>query len=208
MAQQGWYPDPSGQAGMFRYWDGSTWSQAVSPTPLPGPPAPPPDFGQSAVASGANGFDPTKPLTPGQSSTLYQPTTGAYPEYQSLQAAKAKKPAALWVTIIAGVLVLALIVWFVVTRVVGNMVETEPTDDPAATATTRTCPDQPVSNERAAHPDDGWVYGGQLAYPQMGDPWSAVQTNEVRVPFGRDVADQEIMVHQNPTGQGGWTGWV
>ena len=26
MAQPGWFPDPGGQAGMFRYWDGSAWS--------------------------------------------------------------------------------------------------------------------------------------------------------------------------------------
>ncbi|MCB0890798.1 MAG: DUF2510 domain-containing protein, partial [Propionibacteriaceae bacterium] len=26
MAQPGWFPDPGGQAGMFRYWDGTAWT--------------------------------------------------------------------------------------------------------------------------------------------------------------------------------------
>ena len=29
----GWYPDPSGQAGQFRYWDGTAWSQETSSNP-------------------------------------------------------------------------------------------------------------------------------------------------------------------------------
>ncbi len=33
MAQPGWYPDPGGQRGMFRYWDGSAWTQQLSANP-------------------------------------------------------------------------------------------------------------------------------------------------------------------------------
>lgn len=29
----GWYPDPSGQPGQFRFWDGAQWSQQTSPDP-------------------------------------------------------------------------------------------------------------------------------------------------------------------------------
>ncbi|MDE0776623.1 MAG: DUF2510 domain-containing protein, partial [Nocardioides sp.] len=32
MAAAGWYPDPSGQPGAFRYWDGDVWSEAHSVT--------------------------------------------------------------------------------------------------------------------------------------------------------------------------------
>ena len=45
MTQAGWYPDPAGQPQTYRYWDGSTWSDATTGDPYappPGPPAPPP----------------------------------------------------------------------------------------------------------------------------------------------------------------------
>lgn len=39
MSLPGWYPDPSGNSGHFRYWDGSTWSAQTTTTPgaPPGP---------------------------------------------------------------------------------------------------------------------------------------------------------------------------
>ncbi|MFZ1412404.1 MAG: DUF2510 domain-containing protein, partial [Micropruina sp.] len=43
MSNAGWYPDPGGQPGMYRYWTGSSWSAAVTPNPQqpqPGPGAP------------------------------------------------------------------------------------------------------------------------------------------------------------------------
>ena len=45
MAAAGWYPDPSGQPGAFRYWDGDVWSETLADTPYGPPPggvAPPP----------------------------------------------------------------------------------------------------------------------------------------------------------------------
>ena len=47
---QGWYPDPAGAPGRFRYWDGTTWStvdhdqpgrSATARTPSAGSPAAP-----------------------------------------------------------------------------------------------------------------------------------------------------------------------
>ena len=40
-AAAGWYPDPGGQLGMYRYWDGRSWSASVSPHPGPPPPSAP-----------------------------------------------------------------------------------------------------------------------------------------------------------------------
>jgi len=34
MADGGWYPDPSGAAGRFRYWDGASWSDTTTTDPL------------------------------------------------------------------------------------------------------------------------------------------------------------------------------
>lgn len=42
-APAGWYPDPGGQSGMFRFWDGQNWSASLSATAhaaLPSWPAP------------------------------------------------------------------------------------------------------------------------------------------------------------------------
>ncbi|MDO9494328.1 MAG: DUF2510 domain-containing protein, partial [Nocardioides sp.] len=33
MATPGWYPDPAGQPGAFRYWDGQAWGADVTDNP-------------------------------------------------------------------------------------------------------------------------------------------------------------------------------
>jgi hypothetical protein len=37
---EGWYPDPGGAPGQFRYWDGSVWSAVTTGNPGAPPPAP------------------------------------------------------------------------------------------------------------------------------------------------------------------------
>ncbi|MEN8674133.1 DUF2510 domain-containing protein [Nocardioides sp.] len=54
MAAAGWYPDPSGQPGAFRYWDGDVWSETLADTPYGPPPgglAPPPPPPTTPLAS-------------------------------------------------------------------------------------------------------------------------------------------------------------
>ncbi|MDR0436515.1 MAG: DUF2510 domain-containing protein [Propionibacteriaceae bacterium] len=41
MALKGWYPDPGGQPGRFRYWDGSGWSATTTTNPHSAPPPTP-----------------------------------------------------------------------------------------------------------------------------------------------------------------------
>lgn len=41
MATNGWYPDPGGTPGRFRYWDGTNWSQETTSDPRTPPPAGP-----------------------------------------------------------------------------------------------------------------------------------------------------------------------
>ena len=61
-----WYPDPGGQAGMFRYWDGTQWSTILSSSPTAPAPGSP------------GGVDPTKPITlSGAASTLGLTGSGA-----------------------------------------------------------------------------------------------------------------------------------
>ena len=189
MAQQGWYPDPGGQTGMFRYWDGTTWSEVLSPTPLAGPPS-------------QYGAGPSAPQV------SFSPSEGTYP----LQEMKPKKNVGMWITIIVGVLVLALIVWFLATRVfgVGGIGGGE---NPAGNPTDLVCPQPAAENVRADHPDDDRVYGGDLSYPKLAPPWSPVSVGDSlasMLPFGRDVADQEILVHENtnPKTVNLWGAWV
>lgn len=33
MSTPGWYPDPAGEPGEFRYWDGQSWAPTTSPSP-------------------------------------------------------------------------------------------------------------------------------------------------------------------------------
>lgn len=40
VSNPGWYPDPGGQPGKFRYWDGSTWSARLTSNPQDDPPRP------------------------------------------------------------------------------------------------------------------------------------------------------------------------
>jgi hypothetical protein len=58
-AAAGWYPDPGGQPGKYRYWDGRSWSAAVSS--YPGTPPPEPAFGHGQPPSGAPVVPPTPP---------------------------------------------------------------------------------------------------------------------------------------------------
>lgn len=62
MTQAGWYPDPAGQPQTYRYWDGSTWTDATTGDPYappPGPPAPPPSPDATVLApAAAPGYAP------------------------------------------------------------------------------------------------------------------------------------------------------
>ena len=172
---------------MFRYWDGAAWSEVVSPTPLAGPPS---QYGAAPSISQAS-------LTPGEEGNPYV-----------LKEMKPKKNVGMWITLAVGVIVLALIVWFLATRVFG-VGGGDDGENPVGNPTGQTCPKQTTDDVRADHPNDGRVYGGDLSYPMLGDPWSGVG-GDVRVPFGRDVAVQEIMVHTNtnPKTMNDWEAWV
>jgi len=54
-------------------------------------------------------------------------------------------------------------------------------------------PESSPSPEPSNHPNDGRVHGGPVSYPQLGSPWSSPQ-NDSRVPFGKDVQSQVVVV--------------
>lgn len=54
-SQAGWYPDPGGQPGMYRYWTGTAWTEAITPypqtTPAPQLPSSPTPTGPTVRSS-------------------------------------------------------------------------------------------------------------------------------------------------------------
>jgi len=110
-----------------------------------------------------------------------------------------------WVGIAAVVLVIGLIAWFAIRNLggilgVGPSAGSNPTQNvcPKEVATTVTPPPAPA---------DGRVHGGMLSYPMLGSPWSA-PTPENRVPFGRDVLTQTVIVEENYKPGANWVASV
>ena len=64
MSAPGWFPDPAGTPGRFRYWDGQTWSQVTTDNPTGTPPPP-------TGAPGGPGGGPTGPGEPRRSRLLW-----------------------------------------------------------------------------------------------------------------------------------------
>lgn len=167
----GWYPDPGGQPGLYRYWDGTSWSSSLSASPA----APPPGGGGSAGAP---------PRPDGQQRRSPLP----------------------WILIgLAALVALVVLAFVVIIPGVGGGLAQNPFEN-KATGTPNPCPPQSTKLETPrTHPNDGRVHGGPVSYPRLGSPWSAVQSDS-RVPFGRDVAKQEVMVESNYDRSG--SSWV
>jgi hypothetical protein len=207
-AKAGWYPDPGGGQGLFRYWDGNAWSAAVSPNPS----APPPSQGlvgpgtpqQGGQPYGQGGQDDGQ----GGQPTYGQPPYGqehgsAYANYQQLE--KKKSPIGWW---IAGA---ALVIGIIIVAVIAIRAVTGGTDPgtaggPVGQPSQDVCPPQiTASPNPGTDPADGRVHGGPVSYPQLGSPWGPPQ-GENRVPFGTDVQTQLVGVEINYDGSG--KNWV
>ena len=66
MAQAGWFPDPGGQPGMFRYWNGVAWTDQLPDDP--GGWSTPGAGGSGDGASAGSGGGTSGPGGPGRSS--------------------------------------------------------------------------------------------------------------------------------------------
>ncbi len=167
---------------MFRWWDGAAWTPTITPDPY----APPP------------GAQPGQ--LPIQAAT---PVTPTY-DYGALQQqAPSRKP---WIALaVVGLLVVALIwggVWLLgrLTGIGGGGVLPVPSN-PTADICPKPRPIDPTESTAPRTAPPGRVQGGQLSYPLLGAPWGPVEP-ETRVPFGRDVFKQDVMLHSNYDGQG------
>lgn len=182
MSAAGWYPDPGGQPGMFRYWDGSAWSAALSANP------------QAAAPSTVAGVQTTGgPGRPAHGDVVNDPDA---PQSRGRRT---------W--LIAGaaiVVVLVVVVAFIVRGVTapGGIFGTN--DRPAADQPL--CPNEDLQPPTAEAVRDGRVYGGKLSYPMLPDPWSA-PAQETRIPFGFNAWKQDILVDGYDV-NGTRAGWV
>jgi hypothetical protein len=181
----GWYPDPGGQRGAFRYWNGSTWSAQISSTPD----AAPPSLGLGQASQGAPQF--------GQYG--YQPGMG-----YAAQPAK-KRKTGLWIGIVVGVLLVGLL-GYGVFRVASQGALTGG-GTAGGNSTQNPCPVNKASMAPIVHSNDGRVHGGLLSFPMLGSPWSPPQTDN-RVPFGRDVKEQLVTVEASYAPNSSWVASV
>ena len=204
-AKPGWYPDPGGGLGLFRYWDGKAWSAATSPNPS----APPPSQGLVGAPQGGQGGQQYGQA--GGQHTAGQPTYGASPygqnygtAYANYQELEKKSPIGWWIGGGALVIVIIVVAVLAIRAVTGGDTGTtgvpgQPSQDVCPAESTAT----PEPN--SSHPADGRVHGGPVSYPMLATPWSAPQ-GENRVPFGSDVQSQLVPVETDYDGNG--ANWV
>ncbi len=193
-SQAGWYPDPGGQPGLYRWWTGSAWSEAVTPNPQGTPP----------------------PTPAGQSPTGYGPSTshgtaggtGAAPDY-SYPKQKRKGALAWWLVAGAAVLAVVVVVAFVVRGLSGGTIPGFPDlpgSNPSSTYSPDICP--PASDQTAlptTEAPSGWISGGKLGFPAMGGEWQTQYDN--RVPWGSVAMEQIVLVQSDYDGTAGHD-WV
>jgi hypothetical protein len=187
MAAAGWYPDPAGVPGRYRFWDGSTWS-------------------------GFTTDDPRRPApkeSPASGSTPTEPAQGGPPGGPS---GKHRLGLIIGVLAVAVTLVVGVAIFTSNFRsFVGNPQPTSTasgSDGASADPTTTSTPDPSATptplvrcpkgnpNLHASHPTDGRVHGGNLSFEEQ--PTFDHAAVEPRFGFAYDVLQQTLPVSQNP----------
>jgi hypothetical protein len=190
MADAGWYPDPAGAPGRYRYWDGARWSSFTTDDPR----------------------RPGSAKSPASSSTPSEPAKAGPPPSQPPR----RRQLGLMIAVLAvilGVVVASAIFVGNFRSVVNNPLpaspasgteNSSPSRTPTSTATPSATPSAsplkrcPKGNpyQRARHPSDGRVYGGNLSFEAQ--PAFEAAVVESRFSFAYDVLQQSLSVSQNP----------
>lgn len=187
---------------MFRYWDGSAWSAALSPTPNAAPPS------QGLVPGAAS--PGSQPLGrqggaagPGQQGYGQQ----GYGQYGSQVGQPPTRRAGRgWLVALIAVGVVVAVVVALGIRAVSQVAGGGTGVAPGGQPTQQICPEgSRTSASPQQRPADGRVYGGALSYAALPSPWEAPVVDD-RVPFGRDVMSQVADVEPYP--QGRWVASV
>jgi hypothetical protein len=202
VSSAGWYPDPGGQPGLYRYWTGTAWTAAVTAnpqaTPPPSAPVGAPQGGQGYGQGGA-GYPQGGPGY-GQGAAGYGQGGSGYPQGGTQPARK--RATGWWLAGGAALLAVAVLVWFLV-QGFGAGIVPGIVPNPSGTASQNICPkvDESADPTVPAQANDGRVHGGKISYPLLGSPWSEVGGDN-RVPFGRDVASQNVVQEEDYDGNG------
>lgn len=148
------------------------------------------------------------------STTLSATPSAPPPEDSSTGTAPAAPPStqrrspAMWILVAAvGVVALVVVAVFLVPRI-GQVGRVGADPLPGGRGTVDPCPPMPTAPPTPEpQPDDGRTHGGPVSYPRLPSPWSAPH-GDTRVPFGRDVYQQSVVVENNYNGLNDWVASV
>ena len=168
-AKAGWYPDPGGGQGLYRYWDGKSWSAATSPNPG----APPPNQGLAGIGQPTTGTsDRPRPdrrrIRPGWPAHVRGGGPTAYANYQQIQ--KKKSPVGWWIAGAALVVVIVVVAVLAIRAVTGGSTDIASPPGGGPVSQDACPPEKTETPDPNADPNDGRVHGGPLSYPTLGAP--------------------------------------
>lgn len=208
---------------MYRYWDGSAWSAALSSSPHAAPPSQGlvPGSGQQSIRPGQPGTYGGQTGTYGGPAGFYGGQAGSYgggtfggqtgaygsrtgqdPAARYAPTPTAPRRSKGWIVALVAVGVVVAVLIGLAVRAVSDLAGGGPGGNPGGQPSAQICPEEldPSTEPGDPKPADGRVHGGALSYPQLGAPWEAPRPDN-RVPFGRDVMHQTAFVEEYPEGQ-------
>ncbi|GAA3703973.1 hypothetical protein GCM10022204_21660 [Microlunatus aurantiacus] len=189
-APPGWYPDPAGAPGRFRFWDGQRWGAATTDRPDA-------RFPPESAPHVQPIQRPSVPPSAHPGGTAAGTAPGAQPV-----GAPRRRPWGWWLA--AGVVLLAVaVVAVLVVRSVAGSVGPGPVEDPGQDS----CPRATAVSSPAAPSTGDRVRSGLLSYPRLAEPFKAPGDDD-RTPFGHDVQSQQAFVERSADGQTEWVAWA
>jgi len=158
-------------------------------------------FWDGTTWSAATGTNPASP-SPGTPRPVRGPGPGGGTSHLPVE----RRTAVGWFVGAAALLVVIVVVAVIAIRSAGGDTAVDtPVPGPSSRATT--CPDA-VSPPASPPPRTGdRVSSGKLSYPRLGAPFTAPKW-DVRVPFGRDVQNQDAIVEKSADGRTTWVAAV
>ena len=213
MKKAGWYPDPGSQSGLFRWWDGKSWTPSVTTDSS----APPPQSGLGKelaqqqlatykfVSQQPSHPAPSNPTSAWTGGTFGRPSQTQPMAYQ-LSPSQPKQRGAWGLALgaLAMLIIIALIIFQAFKP--GGPLNNPNSAKNGSEPTQNVCP-KPKSSTKYPHPADGRVHGGMLSYPRLGSPWGTPST-ETRLAFGLDVTTQNVMVEPSYSKNSNWVASV
>lgn len=184
-APPGWYPDPAGAPGRFRFWDGQTWGPDTTDRP------------DAALPPTGPQFPVSGPPVRGSEDRNFAPA-GFVPAQRSARG---------WWIAAAAVLVAVIVVVALVVRSVGGGGLTEGSGGPGDDPTQQTCPRVTDTASPVAPSTGDRVRSGRLSYPRLPSPFGAPVADD-RTPFGHDVQSQQAEVERSTDGDTIWVAWA